>query len=169
MLLMLAKNQELPTGLMLTCILVPVLLSAAILPAIFILGPRIARKKVASGTSRGLRYEITPHELRFILSGWQRFFAFKKSITIPRSCITEARRDERIARADPFAIKWCGTHLPGAISAGTFRENGQKGFWYVIDASKVVVIFLHDHAYSRIVVQVDDPDTLLSALAKVLF
>lgn len=161
----LAKSQDLSTGALIAYTLIPVLLSIAILPAIFILSAYIARRKIERGTSPGIHYTINSNELKFTLRGWQCFFTFKRSVTVPVSSIQNIERNERISKADPNGIKWAGTHLPGAITAGAFKEGKHKEFWYVVDPGKAVVIDLKDHSLSRIVIQVDDPEKFARDLA----
>ena len=57
-----------------------------------------------------------------------------------------------------------GTHLPGVMTAGTFRSHGEKDLWMVGRGKEVLVIELHDEPYRHLIVQVEDPHAAVEAL-----
>ncbi len=99
---------------------------------------------------------IESNDLVVRIEGWHRLWAFKSRISVHLDQV-------RGARADPDIVHgWKGwrapgTYLPGVIVAGTFYKRGERIFWDVRDPSRAVVIELEDEKYSRLVVEVDDP------------
>jgi tartrate/fumarate subfamily iron-sulfur-dependent hydro-lyase beta chain len=57
-----------------------------------------------------------------------------------------------------------GTHLPKAMTAGTFRAHGEKDLWMVGPAKEVLVIELTGEEYRHLIVQVEDPHAAVEAL-----
>jgi hypothetical protein len=50
------------------------------------------------------------------------------------------------------------------ISAGTFYQHGNRVFWEVSDPSKAVVIELKDDQFAELVIQVDDPASVVAQI-----
>ena len=68
------------------------------------------------------------------------------------------------APAEAEACEWLhgirpgSTHVPGVISAGRFYSHGTWVFWDVHDPAKAIGIELRDERYSKLVVEVDNPE-----------
>ncbi|MDT8914676.1 hypothetical protein [Amycolatopsis sp. PS_44_ISF1] len=91
------------------------------------------------------------------LVGLDKFWTLKSKLTIPLAHVRGATVDPGILD-EPKGIRAPGTHLPGVITAGTFRQDGEKVFWAVHDAQKAVVVELTgDERFTRLVIEVDDP------------
>ena len=90
------------------------------------------------------------------VEGLDKLWALRSTLTIPLAHVRGATPDTGIT-AEPKGVKVGGARIPGVIAAGTFRQDGERIFWDVHDATKAVVIELHDDSYARLVVQVDDP------------
>lgn len=101
------------------------------------------------------------------ITGLDKLWALKSSLTIPLANVRGATSDPGIVR-EPKGLRAPGTHLPGVITAGTFHIDGEKVFWDVHDAAKAVVIELADERYARLVVQVDDPRTTVAQIEAAL-
>ncbi|MBP2320395.1 hypothetical protein JOF56_000780 [Kibdelosporangium banguiense] len=100
-------------------------------------------------------------DLVVVMEGLDKVWALKSKLTIPLAHVRGATLDPGIL-GEPKGIRAPGTHLPGVITAGTFRQDGEKVFWAVRDALKAVVIELADESYSRLVVEVDDPRAVVA-------
>ena len=106
---------------------------------------------------------IEPDTVVFDVQGLHQLWAFKGRLDIPRDQVRSARRD-------PSAVKgWKGwrapgTSLPGLITAGTFHLDGDRIFWDVSDPENAVVVDLSDHNYRQLVIEVEDPDAVVSML-----
>ena len=55
-----------------------------------------------------------------------------------------------------------GIWVPGAITAGTYYQEGELVFWDVHDPEKTVVIELKDERYRRLVIEVKDPEATVA-------
>ncbi|MBU2665106.1 hypothetical protein KOI35_16510 [Actinoplanes bogorensis] len=99
------------------------------------------------------------------MSGLDRLWALKSSLTIPLTNVRGATIDPGIVNEEK-GIRAPGTHVPGVITAGTFHLDGEKVFWDVRDPSKAVVIELRDEQYARLVVQVNDPRATVELIEK---
>ena len=47
--------------------------------------------------------------------------------------------------------------MPGVLTAGTFRQEGERIFWDVHDGTNAVVVALEHEKYRRLIVEVPDP------------
>ena len=90
------------------------------------------------------------------IEGLDKLWAFKSRLEIPLLNVRGATADPGMIK-EPKGVRAPGAHVPGIITAGTFHIDGERIFWDVRDATKAVVIELHDERYSRLVVQVADP------------
>ena len=73
------------------------------------------------------------------MKGWDKLWALKSRLEIPLEHIKAVRADAEIAKA-PKGIRILGTHVPGVITAGTFRHEGDRVFWNVHHPGSVIVI-----------------------------
>ncbi|MGW7303402.1 hypothetical protein [Streptomyces sp. NPDC054829] len=89
--------------------------------------------------------------------GLNKLWTLKSRLEIPLAHLRGATHDPGIAH-EPKGIRVGGTHVPGVITAGRFRNNGERLFWDVKNPEKAVVIELADaEDYDRLVIEVDDP------------
>ena len=91
-----------------------------------------------------------------------RLWALHSGINVPVSAITDVGVSARKGLAKGWRVP--GSHLPGVMTAGTFRSGGEKDLWMVGPAKEVLVIELHDEAYRHVIVQVEDPHAAVEAL-----
>lgn len=101
---------------------------------------------------------IADGKLKLNVEGADKLWAFKGSLEIPLVHIAGVRADAEIAHGWLHGIKAPGTNLPGVITAGTFYHDGQRVFWDVHHAEKVIVIELRHEKYQELIVEVADPD-----------
>lgn len=106
-------------------------------------------------------------DVLFTVQGLHKLWAFKSSLTIPRSHIAGARQDAEAARNLNGGYRALGTSVPGLIHAGTFYFNyGLKpAFVDVMRPEQTVVIELRDEEYQRLIIEVEDPAAVLAPLA----
>ena len=102
------------------------------------------------------------------LKGWDKLWALKSRLEIPVEHVKSVRADSQIARHST-GVRTLGTHVPGVITAGTFRQDGDRVFWNVHDPEKVIVIELHDERYAKLVIEVADPSGAVASLNDALF
>lgn len=90
------------------------------------------------------------------IEGLDKLWALKGSLTFPLSHVRGATHDPGLGWG-VRGFKLSGARVPGVITAGRFRQNGEPVFWDVRDPSQAVVVRLTDERYAQLVIQVDDP------------
>ena len=91
-------------------------------------------------------------------------WTLKSRLEIPLAHVVGAEVDPEIAREWHKGIRAPGTHVPGVITAGTFRQDGERVFWDVHDPERAVMIQLRDERYARLVIEVENPYTAAVAI-----
>jgi hypothetical protein len=100
-------------------------------------------------------------ELVVGLGPWERLGAVRGDLRVPLSAIAEVRevaaalRHVRGSRAP-------GTAWPGKIALGIWRGRYGKDFVAAYKGEPGVIIELHGHAFSRVVVSGQIPDAVLA-------
>ena len=101
--------------------------------------------------------------------GWHALWALRRKIVVPLKKIKAVRRAGKEPSFDA-GIRMLGTSLPGYIVAGMFVGEGRREFWDVTFKGKSIEIDLAESYFSRLVVDVSDPDAavrdLLAALER---
>ncbi len=101
---------------------------------------------------------VGDQDLYVEMSGIDRLWSLHSRLEIPLVHVAGARVDpEGVRAASLTGLKAGGARIPGHLTAGTFRQEGEWVFWDVHDADRSVVVDLHDERYARLVVEVDDP------------
>ena len=67
-----------------------------------------------------------------------------------------------------YCIFFAGARVPGVITAGSFRQEGDTVFWDVHDPEKAIIIELADERYARLVVEVEDPSATVALITRAL-
>jgi hypothetical protein len=88
------------------------------------------------------------------MSGLDVIWALRRSLTIPLAHVVEAKVEPVAGK--PGWKMW-GTGIPRGFSAGKFRSQGKSEFWVAHQKQAALVITLRDETYSRIVLQVENP------------
>jgi len=100
----------------------------------------------------------------FNVKGWHKLWALKSNLIIPRAHILAARKDPSVFEK-PKGWRVPGTSVPGLISAGTFHVEGKTIFLDINDAENIVVIDLADEDYNQLIIEVENPDSVISMLS----
>ena len=100
---------------------------------------------------------IAGDQLHLEVKGLHKLWAFKSQLDIPLRHILSARHDPSAVSRWWHGFKVVGTNIPGVITAGTFRQAGQRLFWDVHDPESSIIIQLHDDQFDELIVQVSDP------------
>lgn len=104
-------------------------------------------------------------KLVLVLEGLDKLWAMKSRLEVPLANVSAVRADPEITgEKGRTGLKLTGARLGERLIAGSFRQDGGTVFWDVHDASKAIVIDLHDEHYARLIVEVEDP---AAAVAKV--
>ncbi len=110
------------------------------------------------------RITISEDTVSIQIQGLDKVWSFKGSLTIPRDSITKAYRYER--KLKPPGFRFPGTMIPRLIISGTYYGQNRKEFWNHHFNKEAIVLDLKNIEYTRIVVDFDDPDAVLSELEK---
>src|SRR5215213_4624894 len=108
--------------------------------------------------------ELAEDALVVHVRGMDQLWALRSRLEIPLAHVLGVELDPDAARNWWKGLRAGGTHIPGAISAGTFYYEGDRVFWDVHDPEKTVVIQLRDERYARLVIEVDDPRATVAAI-----
>jgi hypothetical protein len=113
---------------------------------------------------------IAEQSLTVEVAGLHKLWSFRSSLTIPLAHIVDAHLATDEARKSWHGWRVPGTHMPGLITAGTYYDGSGRVFWDVCDPARAIEIVLHDDAFARLVVEVEDPaaaiDLIQRAIAK---
>jgi hypothetical protein len=119
--------------------------------------------------------------------GWHVLWAFKRVICLKRERIQSIKMADTNLR--PPWLRCPGTYLPGFICAGTYHGKGRKEFWDTTFTCNSIKTFewpegnavwidlpalpnfnwigLKGKPYTRIVVDVENPDSVIRALTPI--
>lgn len=97
--------------------------------------------------------------VRIEITSWDKIWSFKGSLTIPQDSIIRAYKHD--GKLKPPFWRCPGTAIPGVIIAGTYYGRGRKEFWNT-HFRDTIVFDLKDVEYTRIVIDVEDPDKILA-------
>ncbi|NEW37512.1 hypothetical protein GV794_13680 [Nocardia cyriacigeorgica] len=106
--------------------------------------------------------EVTGTTVTVHVLGAHRLLALRDQISFDLSAVTAVVPAEIDLR--PPWVRAPGTFFPGVIAAGTFRGKGRKEFWDTGFDGIGVRIELAGTDFTRLVVDVADPDVVLRML-----
>ena len=93
-----------------------------------------------------------------------KLWALTSRLEIPRQHIRGARKDPSVVN-DFKGWKTAGTRIPGVLAAGTFHLWGKRVFWDVHNAGNTLVIDLDHEDYDQLVIEVENPDSVVAMLS----
>ncbi len=111
------------------------------------------------------RVSITDATLVVEMEGLHKAWALRSRIEVPLAHVRGATLDPGIVHGYK-GVRLGGTQLPGVITAGTFRHDGDWIFWDVRDPARAVVIELADEKYTRLIVEVADPRAVVGEIER---
>ena len=111
---------------------------------------------------------VSDNKLVVEMQGWDKLWALKSRLEIPIEHIKAVRADPDIAKSPGKGIRTLGTYLPGVITAGSFRQEGDRVFWNVHRPENVIVIELHDEHYAKLVIEVPEPSVAVATINNAL-
>src|SRR5215467_11398543 len=102
------------------------------------------------------------------IQGADKIWALKSQFQVPWSHVLGAEKDSAVVdnwgKIDWHTFRAPGTYFPGVIKAGSFLSGGQWMFCDVHDPHKAITIRVADEHYTRLVVEVADPDAAIAAI-----
>jgi hypothetical protein len=107
--------------------------------------------------------EIVDNKLIVHIRGVDKFFVLASRLEVPLEHISSVEVNPAEAHQIWHGLR-VGTNLPGVITAGRFLQSGGWAFWDVHDPKRSIAIYLHDDSYARVVIGVNDPEAVASAI-----
>ena len=105
--------------------------------------------------------------LVLIVEGADKLWALRSRLEIPLAHVKSARVDPAFVGHERYVgLKIAGARMPGVITAGSFRQEGDTVFWDVHNPDKTIVIELDHEHYARLVVEVENPEEVLATIGK---
>ncbi|WP_330254028.1 hypothetical protein OG874_05420 [Nocardia sp. NBC_00565] len=106
--------------------------------------------------------EVTDDRVTVHVLGGHRLLALREHVTFDLADIKEVTPAPVDLR--PPWVRAPGTFFPGVIAAGTYRGRRRKEFWDTRFDGQAILIDLVGPGFTRLVVDVDDPDAALETL-----
>jgi hypothetical protein len=98
------------------------------------------------------------------IKGIDTFLTCKNKLNIPLKNIVSVSHYNGEYNTCFKGIRWPGVNIPGLVAAGTFYQKGQKIFWGVKNSSKSIILELKNNSFTRVIVEVDNPDESIKAI-----
>ncbi len=102
------------------------------------------------------------------VTGIDRVLAFKRRVTVPIEHVVTIGQDVRLGRPLMPGFPWMANSFPGVFTAGSYLRKGKWSFWVVHDPKQAVLIELRDEHYSRLVIEVHDPQATIALVNRAL-
>jgi hypothetical protein len=114
--------------------------------------------------------EITADTLAIILSGIDRFLAFKSRLEVPLGHVASARVGVDPAAKDQLdeSMRLPGAYMPGIAIEGRFYRHGRWLFYAIHKGAHAITIFFHDEDYTAAVIEVEDPEATVRRIQEAL-
>ncbi len=109
------------------------------------------------------RVYVTDKQLVVQLRGIDKIWAMRRGVTVPLSQVRGATADPG-ARRELKGRRSPGLHIPGIVAVGTFYRDGERTLWQVYRGDRAVVIQLSGEPYDRLIVEVEDPRTVVERI-----
>lgn len=110
-----------------------------------------------------IQANISGEILKIKLSGLSILWTLKKTLQIPLKNVIGATYDPHVINM-PKGLRAPGLHAPKIMTAGTYFQDGERQFWYVSSGRNAVVIRLQNEKYSQLVIDIPDPQELVSRI-----
>ncbi|CAG4903178.1 MULTISPECIES: hypothetical protein [Acidithrix] len=106
---------------------------------------------------------IKDGDLILQVKGIGKVLALRNELVIPLNHVRGVTADPG-AFSMPRGLRAPGTSIPGLLYAGTFYHKGEKVFWEVHNPAKAVVIELAEEDFTRLVIEVENPNDVVSSI-----
>ncbi len=139
-------------------------------PLIVLLGlVLIALSLRLAGPMQAAQVELVGDSVMVRFPGASALLAFKRPLEIPLAHVSRVDRASTGPEEEWHGFLGLGSWLPGVLGAPRFHHASGHVFWNVSDPANAIVMQLQQEHYSRLVIDVADPDgtiaTVRSALA----
>lgn len=107
--------------------------------------------------------EVSPDEVTVRLHGIEVLGALRRKVRVPRSAVGDVRVVDEPYKLG-LGIRAPGLSIPGRRRVGTFRARDGNAFVAAERGHRGVEIKLDGQPWARLVLSVDDPETLATKL-----
>ena len=107
--------------------------------------------------------ELSGERLTVRLSGVDRMLALRGRLDIPLDHVVSVDTGDR-AVPNRSGLRALAARVPAAIAPSTFYQRSGSGFLDAGDPSRTLVIGLYHERYSKLVIEVEDPEEAASAI-----
>jgi hypothetical protein len=105
---------------------------------------------------QGDRYE-------FIVQGMHQLWAVRSRISVAdKDVVCAYPNTERVDWI--WGLRLLGTHIPGIITAGTYRVDGRTVFYDVVNPKRSIVVELRNTFFDRLVIEVQEVQQAIDLL-----
>ena len=111
-----------------------------------------------------VKIAIEGERATFEVQGLHKVWALKSRLEVPLRNIMEVRAEPGTRLGWWKGLRLPGTHIPGVIVAGTYYRDGRWTFWDVRHPQRAIVVKLANERYAELVVEVDDPEAVVTRL-----
>ncbi len=101
----------------------------------------------------------------FTLAPWQALLAIRHRIEVPYAQVQSVSAQPRRLLLRPY-LRMPGTHVLWLLAAGTFVGATQREFWWVTRRPTALVVDLINHEFTRLVLELNDPDLAVQQLGQ---
>ena len=98
------------------------------------------------------------------IKGIDTFLMCKNKLNIPLKNIVSVSHYNGEYNTCFKGVRAPGVNIPGSVAAGTFYQKGQKIFWGVKNIRKSIMLELKNNSFTRIIVEVDNPDESIKTI-----
>lgn len=114
------------------------------------------------------RIEVTPEAVTLHISGWDRVWCLRQTLTIPMRDIVSAKVVGRAEAQGSLGMRIGGGYFPGRLATGWFLTRGdrrKRQFWCAFRDREVLAIDTRLRSPAKVVVQTRNRATLAQTIS----
>jgi hypothetical protein len=109
--------------------------------------------------------QVSNSTLSVRFEGIDRLLSLKRGFTIPLDHVVSVEPRPRTERGDS-GLRVLATRVPAVMAPKTFHEQSGRRLFDGHDPNRTLVIGVYDERYSRLVLEVDDPEGAADAITQ---
>lgn len=117
-----------------------------------------------AGPMQAAQVELVGHRVMVRFPGASALLAFRRPLEIPLAHVHQVDRATHGPDEQWQGFLGLGTWLPGVVGAPRFHHASGRVFWNVSDPANAIVVQLQKEHYSRLVIDVADPDGTIATV-----
>lgn len=113
---------------------------------------------------------VNKEQLTLEVHGIDALWTLNSQLQIPLTHVMGVALDPVLAAQPPqeHSSPIHPPHVAAVGTVGTFLQKGRRVFWDVRDPDKAIIIDLKDEEYAQLVVEVEDPRTVMAQIEDAL-